>query len=62
VTQLEEQVPTFEEQIAAMSPEERRQRLLEIIETAKAAGQRLTRHWPAAIPSACAGHAKRNAS
>jgi hypothetical protein len=36
MTKLEDQVPTIEEQIAAMSPEVRRQRLLEIIETVKA--------------------------
>jgi hypothetical protein len=36
MTKLEDQVPTLEERIAAMSPEERRQRLTEIIETAKA--------------------------
>jgi len=36
VTQLEEQAPTIEEQVAAMSPEERRQRLIELIEIAKA--------------------------
>ena len=40
MTKLEEQVPSIEEQIkkqiAAMSPAERRQRLIEIIETAKA--------------------------
>jgi hypothetical protein len=36
MTKLEKQVPTIEEQIAAMSPEERRQRLIEIIEIAKA--------------------------
>src|SRR5579871_2510989 len=36
VTKLEEQVPTIEEQVAAMSPAERRQRLIELIEKAKA--------------------------
>src|SRR5579863_529954 len=36
VAQLEQQAPTIEEQVAAMSPEERRQRLIELIEKAKA--------------------------
>ncbi len=36
VTQLEEQIPTMEQRVAAMSPEERRQRLSELIEKAKA--------------------------